>query len=60
MFAFLYTVTENGVHMDSQSLLTFYMPMNLQDASRYASFSFFLRVKLVLCFDIFITSLVTS
>jgi len=60
MFASLYTVTANGVHMDNQSLLTFYMPTNLQDASRCASFSLFLCVKVALCFNIFITSLVTS
>jgi len=34
--ASLCAVIISGLHMDNQSWLTFYMPMNLQDVSRYA------------------------
>jgi len=48
MFASLYTVTANGVHMDSQSLLIFYMPTNLQNISRYGMLAYFYCIVVLL------------
>ena len=47
ILASLCVVIISGLHMDNQSWLTFYMPMNFQDVSRYANNYYNLAIRVM-------------